>query len=104
VPSWARPGPGPAVTENGCYVVYAPSLAPRPRCSNSIYHRADRTWAADLLARVEASGYESVVLTVDVQVYSRRERDIVHRFTPREAMKQAAQSPAAPTQPLRVPQ
>src|SRR5712691_8277658 len=51
VPSWARPGPGPAVTENGCYVIYAPRRAPGPRCSNSIYHRADRTWAADLLAR-----------------------------------------------------
>ena len=25
VPSWARPGPGPAVTENGCYVTYAPN-------------------------------------------------------------------------------
>src|SRR5712691_8139961 len=22
VPSWARPGPGPAVTENGCYVIF----------------------------------------------------------------------------------
>ena len=31
VPSWARPGPGPAVTENGCYVTYAPSLK-RPLC------------------------------------------------------------------------
>jgi isopentenyl diphosphate isomerase/L-lactate dehydrogenase-like FMN-dependent dehydrogenase len=44
---------------------------------------------ADLLARVEASGYQSVVLTVDVQVYGRRERDIVHRFSPRDAMSHA---------------
>ncbi len=54
-----------------------------------LYHHGDRTWAADLLSRVEASGYKSVVLTVDVQVYSRRERDIVHRYSPRESMKSA---------------
>ena len=54
-----------------------------------LYHHGDRKWAADLLARVEASGYQSVVLTVDVQVYGRRERDIVHRFSPRDAMSHA---------------
>ncbi len=27
-----------------------------------LYHHGDRTWAADLLARVEASGYHAVVL------------------------------------------
>ena len=54
-----------------------------------LYHHGDRSWAADLLSRVEASGYKSVVLTVDVQVYSRRERDIVHRYSPRESMKHA---------------
>jgi isopentenyl diphosphate isomerase/L-lactate dehydrogenase-like FMN-dependent dehydrogenase len=54
-----------------------------------LYHHGDRSWAADLLSRVEASGYKSVVLTVDVQVYSRRERDIVHRYSPRESMKSA---------------
>jgi glycolate oxidase len=54
-----------------------------------LYHHGDRTWVADLLARVEASGYRSVVLTVDVQVYGRRERDIVHRFSPRDAMSHA---------------
>jgi len=54
-----------------------------------LYHMGDRAWVADLLARVEASGYLCVCLTVDVQVYSRRERDIVARFTPREAMSKA---------------
>jgi isopentenyl diphosphate isomerase/L-lactate dehydrogenase-like FMN-dependent dehydrogenase len=52
-------------------------------------HMGDRAWVADLLARVEASGYLCVCLTVDVQVYSRRERDIVARFSPREAMLKA---------------
>src|SRR5215470_15153503 len=47
-----------------------------------LYHHGDRTWCADLLARVEASGYHAVVLTVDVQVYSRRERDILNRYSP----------------------
>src|SRR4029079_15078925 len=37
----------------------------------------------------EASGYLCVCLTVDVQVYSRRERDITARFSPREAMSKA---------------
>jgi glycolate oxidase len=54
-----------------------------------LYHHGDRTWVAELLSRVEASGYLSVCLTVDVQVYGRRERDIVHRFNPRDAMAKA---------------
>jgi isopentenyl diphosphate isomerase/L-lactate dehydrogenase-like FMN-dependent dehydrogenase len=54
-----------------------------------LYHMGDRVWVADLLARVAASGYLCVCLTVDVQVYSRRERDIVARFSPREAMLKA---------------
>ena len=54
-----------------------------------LYHHGDRGWVSELLARVEASGYLSVSLTVDVQVYGRRERDIVNRFDPREAMAKA---------------
>jgi isopentenyl diphosphate isomerase/L-lactate dehydrogenase-like FMN-dependent dehydrogenase len=51
-----------------------------------LYHHGDRAWVADLLARVEASGYHSVVMTVDTQFYSRRERDIAARWSPRDAM------------------
>jgi 4-hydroxymandelate oxidase len=54
-----------------------------------LYHHGDRGWVAALLQRVEASGYQAVVLTVDVQVYGRRERDIVHRYSPRQAMSHA---------------
>ncbi len=54
-----------------------------------LYHFGDRAWVTDYLARVEASGYRSVCLTVDVQVYSRRERDIAARWSPREAMAKA---------------
>jgi glycolate oxidase len=62
-----------------------------------LYHHGDRTWVADLLARVEASGYISVCLTVDTQLYSRRERDIVNRFSPRQAMS-VAPNPRGPDQ------
>jgi 4-hydroxymandelate oxidase len=54
-----------------------------------LYHHGDRAWAGDLIARVEASGYHAVVLTADTQVYGRRERDIVNRYSPREAMLHA---------------
>ena len=60
-----------------------------------LYHHGDRGWVADLLARVDASGYVSVCLTVDVQLYSRRERDIVNRYSPRQAMS-IAPNPRGP--------
>jgi isopentenyl diphosphate isomerase/L-lactate dehydrogenase-like FMN-dependent dehydrogenase len=66
-----------------------------------LYHFGDRAWVTDYLARVEAAGYHSVCLTVDVQVYSRRERDIAARWSPREAMVKAPNprgpDPAYPT-------
>jgi glycolate oxidase len=51
-----------------------------------LYHHGDRGWVSELLARVEAAGYLAVALTVDVQLYGRRERDILSRFSPRDAM------------------
>jgi isopentenyl diphosphate isomerase/L-lactate dehydrogenase-like FMN-dependent dehydrogenase len=51
-----------------------------------LYAHGDRGWMAELLARVESSGYKAVSLTVDVQKYSRRERDVLARWSPREAM------------------
>lgn len=60
-----------------------------------LYAHGDRGWMAELLARVEASGYRAVALTVDVQKYSRRERDIFYRFSPREAMA-VAPNPRGP--------
>lgn len=61
------------------------AASPEPKMFQ-LYHHGDRAWVADLLGRVEAAGYHAVVLTVDVQVLGRRERDIVHRFDPRQAM------------------
>ena len=68
-----------------------------------LYHHGDRQWVGDLLARVEASGYISVCLTVDTQLYSRRERDIVNRYSPRQAMS-VAPNPRGPdsTYPARL--
>ena len=60
-----------------------------------LYHHGDRGWVGELLARVEASGYKAVALTVDVQLYGRRERDILARFSPRKAME-IAPNPRGP--------
>jgi len=50
----------------------------------------------ELLARVEASGYKAVALTVDVQMYSRRERDVFNRFVPAQGHGDRAQSARPP--------
>src|SRR2546425_5315044 len=60
-----------------------------------LYHHGDRGWVSELLKRVEASGYLAVALTVDTQSYSRRERDTLARFNPRDAM-QIAPHPRGP--------
>jgi isopentenyl diphosphate isomerase/L-lactate dehydrogenase-like FMN-dependent dehydrogenase len=60
-----------------------------------LYHHGDRGWVSELLARVEACGYMAVALTVDVQLYGRRERDILARWSPRKAME-IAPNPRGP--------
>jgi isopentenyl diphosphate isomerase/L-lactate dehydrogenase-like FMN-dependent dehydrogenase len=60
-----------------------------------LYHHGDRGWVSELLARVEASGYKAVALTVDTQLYGRRERDILARWSPRKAME-IAPNPRGP--------
>jgi isopentenyl diphosphate isomerase/L-lactate dehydrogenase-like FMN-dependent dehydrogenase len=62
-----------------------------------LYAHGDHGWMGELLARVEASGYKAVALTVDVQKYSRRERDVFNRFSPRKAME-VAPNPRGPLQ------
>ena len=62
-----------------------------------LYFSGPRSWCQDLLARVEACGYHAVCLTVDVQTYSRRERDIELRFNP-----QSVHNLAPNDQPPRV--
>jgi glycolate oxidase len=60
-----------------------------------LYAHGDRGWMGELLARVEKSGYLAVALTVDVQHYSRRERDVLARWSPRDAMA-VAPNPRGP--------
>lgn len=45
-----------------------------------LYVHGDLDWVRDILARVKASGYEALCLTVDVAVYSRRERPMLSRW------------------------
>ena len=60
-----------------------------------LYHHGDRGWVGELLKRVEMSGFKAVALTVDTQHYSRRERDILARWSPRKAME-VAPNPRGP--------
>jgi isopentenyl diphosphate isomerase/L-lactate dehydrogenase-like FMN-dependent dehydrogenase len=63
-----------------------------------LYHFGPRSWVQELLGRVEASGYHAVCLTVDVQVYGRRERDLRQRFDPRSARMGTPNPPPPDTQ------
>ena len=69
-----------------------------------LYHNGPRSWVKELLEQIEAcGGYHAVCLTVDVQLYSRRERDLEGRFDPRAAREGAPNpSPPDPTYPSRL--
>ena len=45
-----------------------------------LYVRGDDTWVADRVKQAMDAGYDAFCITVDTQVYSRRERDIAKRF------------------------
>jgi isopentenyl diphosphate isomerase/L-lactate dehydrogenase-like FMN-dependent dehydrogenase len=45
-----------------------------------LYVRGDGDWVADRVTRAMDAGYDAFCITVDTQVYSRRERDIAKRF------------------------
>ena len=45
-----------------------------------LYVRGDDTWVADRVKEAMDAGYDAFCITVDTQVYSRRERDIAKRF------------------------
>ena len=55
------------------------AAAPGPKIFQ-LYVRGDDAWVDDHAERAIAAGYTAFCLTVDVAVYSRRERDIVNRF------------------------
>lgn len=58
-----------------------------------LYFGGPRAWVQELMGRVEASGYRAVVLTVDLQKYGRRERDLHLRYDPRDARRGAPNPP-----------
>ena len=45
-----------------------------------LYVRGDDAWVADRVKQAMDAGYDAFCITVDTQVYSRRERDIAKRF------------------------
>ena len=47
-----------------------------------LYLADDEDWMRGLIRRVQSAGYNGFCLTVDTQVYSRRERDILKRWRP----------------------
>ena len=47
-----------------------------------LYLMGDQAWMDDIIERAVHAGYTGFCLTVDTQTYSRRERDIIKRFTP----------------------
>lgn len=47
-----------------------------------LYLGDDEDWMRGLIRRVQSAGYNGFCLTVDTQVYSRRERDILKRWRP----------------------
>jgi isopentenyl diphosphate isomerase/L-lactate dehydrogenase-like FMN-dependent dehydrogenase len=47
-----------------------------------LYVRGDAGWIDDVIARVIASGYGGLAITVDLDYYGRRERDLAKRFKP----------------------
>jgi isopentenyl diphosphate isomerase/L-lactate dehydrogenase-like FMN-dependent dehydrogenase/carbonic anhydrase/acetyltransferase-like protein (isoleucine patch superfamily) len=48
-----------------------------------LYVRGDQSWVDDHVCRAIAGGYDALCLTVDTDVYSRRERDIAKRHVRR---------------------
>jgi len=47
-----------------------------------LYVRGDSGWVDDIIARVIAAGYAGLAITVDLDHYGRRERDLAKRFKP----------------------
>ena len=52
-----------------------------------LYVKGDRAWVADHVGRAKAAGYAGICFTVDTQVYSRRERDILKRYVPQSGRR-----------------
>ncbi|HEU0074869.1 MAG TPA: alpha-hydroxy acid oxidase [Dehalococcoidia bacterium] len=47
-----------------------------------LYVQGDDDWARDAVQRIKAAGYTALAITVDVAIYSRRERPMLNRWAP----------------------
>lgn len=65
-------------------VVRAGSTAP---LFFQLYVYGDRNWLQQLVDRVEGAGFDGICVTVDVAAYGRRERDLHHRYFPRQSVE-----------------
>jgi glycolate oxidase len=50
---------------------------PENTTAYQLYLMGDEAWMTDIIARTETAGYKAFCLTVDTQVHSRRERDVL---------------------------
>jgi glycolate oxidase len=60
-----------------------------------LYVRRDDAWVEDVMDRAMAAGYDAFAFTVDVAVYSRRERDIAKRVVVRSTTDATGESSQA---------
>ena len=58
-----------------------------------LYVHGDEAWMMDIIERTQAAGYDALCLTVDTQVYSRRERDLLKRYVPLSGRRIEATAP-----------
>ena len=76
-----------SVTQPGLEEVAAQTAHPK---IYQLYVRGDRSWVAAFVRRAVDHGYVSFCLTVDVALYSRRERDLIKRYLPTARRSAAA--------------
>ncbi len=65
------------------------AAVPGPRIYQ-LYLMGDHAWMDDVIGRAVEAGYTGFCLTVDTQVYSRRERDILKGFVPPSGSRSGA--------------
>ncbi|HEY6598722.1 MAG TPA: alpha-hydroxy acid oxidase, partial [Pseudomonadales bacterium] len=62
-----------------------------------LYAQGDEAWTMGVLERAQTAGYNALCLTVDTQVYSRRERDLLKRYVPLSGRRlEATMLPTSP--------
>ncbi|MGA0840101.1 MAG: alpha-hydroxy acid oxidase [Pseudomonadales bacterium] len=65
-----------------------------------LYAHGSIEWLMDIVDRTQRAGYQALCLTVDTQVFTRRERDILKRYVPIAARRPENASPSRPVTSL----